>query len=47
MSHAQLLHDKYVAVNGVKGITFIEVMKLTHNGLHKFIVSQKSNDLQN
>lgn len=46
IQHAQLLFDKYTAVNGPSKIFFIEVMKLSHNGLHKYIVAQKPNDLQ-
>lgn len=46
ISHVQLLFDKYTAINGTSKIFFIEVMKLTHNGIHKYIVAQKPNDLQ-
>lgn len=46
IAHVQLLYDKYVAVNGAENMFFVEVMKLPHNGIHKYIVSQKKNDLQ-
>ena len=46
IKHVQLMFDSYVAVNGGSNIFFIEVMKLSHNGIHKYIISQKSNDLQ-
>ena len=45
-SHAKLLFDKYVKVNGHGQITFIEIGKLSHNSLHRFIVSLSENELK-
>lgn len=46
ISQAHLLFQKYTGQNGEKMITFIEVEKLGHNDLHKYITSTSANDLQ-
>lgn len=46
ISQAHLLFQKYAGQNGEKMITFIEVEKLGHNDLHKYIISTTVNDLQ-
>jgi fermentation-respiration switch protein FrsA (DUF1100 family) len=46
IGQAKLLLQKYTSVNGIRQIIFIEVEKLLHNNLHKYITSAKINDLQ-
>lgn len=42
-SHAKLLYTKYIAKLGEAMIDFIEIAKIRHNSLHKYIVSGVSN----
>lgn len=44
--HSKLLYMKYINKNGEKNIDFVEVSKIKHNSLHKYIVSPIDNDLQ-
>lgn len=46
VEQAHLLFKKYIAQNGERHITFIEVEKIKHNSLHRYIVSPNQNDLQ-
>jgi hypothetical protein len=46
IEQAHLLFKKYIAQNGERHITFIEVEKLKHNDLHRYIISPNQNDLQ-
>lgn len=41
-----MLFKKYIGQNGERHITFIEVDKIKHNDLHRYIVSPNKNDLQ-
>lgn len=40
------MFKKYIGQNGERHITFIEVDKIKHNDLHRYIVSPNKNDLQ-
>ena len=46
ISHAKLLFQKFVRKNGEGDIDFVEVSKIKHNSLHRYIVSQQENALQ-
>lgn len=45
-SHAKLLFERFVRKNGHGQITFIEVGKIKHNSLHRYIVADVENELQ-
>jgi fermentation-respiration switch protein FrsA (DUF1100 family) len=46
VEQAHLLFQKYTGQNGERHITFIELEKIAHNDLHRYIVSPHRNDLQ-
>ena len=46
IQQARLLYNKYTQKNGDRKIEFIEVEKIKHNSLHKYIISKAGNQLQ-
>lgn len=46
IAHAKILFEKFVQANGDDLINFIEVAKIGHNSLHKYIITRFPNALQ-
>jgi pimeloyl-ACP methyl ester carboxylesterase len=45
-AHAKVLYDKFMIKNGCENVEFIEVAKIKHNSLHRYIASPVKNELQ-